>query len=81
MQDGAPPHIVKPVNKLLPDDFGADRVISRGFENTWPLHSPELNTRDFYLWAHLKDMVYTERHASVADLKSSISRHVRCVIK
>ncbi|GFX50203.1 hypothetical protein TNCV_2782251 [Trichonephila clavipes] len=28
---------------------------------------------------HLKDIVYRERHASVAEFKSSIMRHVRCV--
>ncbi|GFW88681.1 uncharacterized protein TNCV_2833421 [Trichonephila clavipes] len=36
MQDRAPLHIVKPVKKLLHDTFGADRVISRDFENAWP---------------------------------------------
>ncbi|GFU45127.1 hypothetical protein TNCV_4235811 [Trichonephila clavipes] len=55
--------------------FGADRVISRGFENAWPPHSPDLNPCDFYLWGHLKEMAYRERHASVAVLKSSITRH------
>lgn len=79
MQDGAPPHIAKEVKKLLRDTFGADRLISRGFDNAWPPRSPDLNPCDFYLWGHLKDMVYRERHASVADLKSSIKRHVRCV--
>ncbi|GFV50640.1 transposable element Tcb2 transposase [Trichonephila clavipes] len=74
-QDGAPPHITKPVKKLLHDTFGVDRVISRGFENVWPPRSPDLNPCDFYLWRHLKDMVYRERYASVAELKSSITRH------
>ncbi|GFV86768.1 uncharacterized protein TNCV_3964981 [Trichonephila clavipes] len=79
MQDGASSHIAKPVKKLLHYAFGADRVISRGFEAARPPHSTDHSPCDFYQWGHLKDMVYSERHASVAELKSSISRHVRCV--
>ncbi|GFW96553.1 transposable element tc3 transposase [Trichonephila clavipes] len=79
IQDGAPSHITKPVKILLRDTFGADRVISRGFENAWPPRSPDLNPYDFYLWGLLKDIVYRKRHASVAGLKSSITRHMRCV--
>ena len=50
MQDGAPLHIAKPVKKLLHDTFGTDRVIRKGLKNAWPLHSPDLNPCDFYLW-------------------------------
>ena len=77
MQDGATPHIAKPVKNLIHDIFGVNRVISRGFENAWPSGLPGLNPCDFYLLGHLKDMVYRERHASVAELKSRIMRHVR----
>ena len=38
-----------------------------------------LNPSDFYLWGHLKGMVYRERHASVAELKFRITSLVRCV--
>ena len=79
MQDGVPRQITKPVKKLLQDTFGADRVISRGFKNVWPLSSPDLNPCDFYLSAHLKDIIHRERHASVAELKSSVTKHVKCV--
>ena len=36
MQDGTLPHFGKPVKKMLHDTSGADRTISRGFENDWP---------------------------------------------
>ena len=60
MQDREPPHIAKPVKKLLQDTFGADRVISRSFENIWPPYSPDFNPCDFYLLGHMKDMLYRE---------------------
>ena len=81
MQDGVPHHIDKCVKKLLHDIFGADEVISKGFKNIWPPLSPDLNPCNFYLWRHLKEMVYRDRHASVAELRSSITKHVRCVTK
>ncbi|GFS98680.1 uncharacterized protein TNCV_1079101 [Trichonephila clavipes] len=81
LAQGAAPHqIAKPIKKLLHDTFAADRVLSRGFESACtPPRSLDLNPCDFYLWGHLKYMVYTERNASVAELKSTIKRHVRCV--
>ncbi|GFS60231.1 transposable element tc3 transposase [Trichonephila clavipes] len=48
-QDGALPHIADLFKKLLHDIFGADLVISRGFENAWPPRSPDLNPCDLYL--------------------------------
>ncbi|GFW16903.1 transposable element tc3 transposase [Trichonephila clavipes] len=79
MHDEATSHIIKSANKLLYDTFGVDRVISIGFAHAWPPLSPELNSCEFYLWGHLKDMVYRERHAYVAELKPSLTRHVRRV--
>ncbi|GFV87103.1 uncharacterized protein TNCV_5113211 [Trichonephila clavipes] len=58
--------------------FGADRVLSRSFENAWPPVSQD-NPCNFYLLGHLKDMVYRERRVSVTELKSSIMRHIRRV--
>ncbi|GFV55783.1 hypothetical protein TNCV_167681 [Trichonephila clavipes] len=41
--------------------------------------SPDLDPCDFYLWGHLKDMVYRERYTFVTEFISSIMRH--CCMK
>lgn len=79
MQDGAPPHIARPVTALLRDHFGDDRIISRSFPTTWPPRSPDLNPCDFWLWGFLKDRVYGRSIRTVADLKASITRHVAAI--
>ena len=76
MQDGAFTSL-NLLKKLLQDTFGADRVISRSFENIWPPSSPDLNSCDFYLWGHL-EYIYRKRHASAAELKSSITTREAC---
>ncbi|GBL61795.1 hypothetical protein AVEN_273679-1 [Araneus ventricosus] len=48
MQDGAPAHIVRPVQTLLRAHFADDREISRNYPTAWPPHSPDLNLRDFW---------------------------------
>ena len=53
MQDGAPPHIVHGVTRLL-----RNRIISRSFQNVRPPRSPDLNPCDFWLWGYLSDRVY-----------------------
>ena len=78
-QGGASPLIVKLIKKLLQDTFVANRVKSRGLKNPWPPRSSDLNLCDFYVWGKQKDKVYGAQHVSVVELKSSITRHVRCV--
>ena len=38
-----------------------DRWIGRGGPRHWPPRSPDLNPLDFFLWGHVKNVVY--RHA------------------
>jgi hypothetical protein len=35
-----------------------DRWIGRGRPTAWPPHSPDPNFLDFYMWEHLKSLVY-----------------------
>ena len=35
------------------------RWIGRGGPQAWPPRSPDLNPLDFYLWGHLKSLVYS----------------------
>ncbi|GBL93012.1 hypothetical protein AVEN_54648-1 [Araneus ventricosus] len=69
MQDGPPPHIATPVKQLLNLHFGNDRIISPYFSTAWPPRSPDLNPCDFWLWGYLKDVVYGDPIANLAELK------------
>ncbi|GFU72870.1 uncharacterized protein TNCV_4909991 [Trichonephila clavipes] len=79
MQDGAPPHIGLCVQQFLRQHFTNDRVISRAFPTAWPPRSPDLNPCDFWLWGYLKNLVYRGCLITLADLKDSITLHVRSI--
>jgi hypothetical protein len=57
MHDGAPPHFSRNVRNFLNVTY-PPRWIGRGGPTTWPPTSPDLNTCDFYLWGHMKALVY-----------------------
>ena len=40
---------------------------------TWPPRSPDLTPLDFYLWGHIKSLVYVKNYENLTDLKNSIS--------
>lgn len=71
MQDGAPPHIAKPVKEFLLSNFG-EKVISRHFPRPWPPRSPDLNPCDYFLWGYLKHKVFLRNPQSINDLKEAI---------
>ena len=72
MQDGEPPNIGREVQRLLRETFTDERVIFINFSNPWPIRSPDLNPRDFWLWGYLQDRVYQGHVRSLVDLKTSI---------
>lgn len=55
--DGAPPHIGRNVVNWLNNNFNG-RWIGRRGPILWPARSPDLNPLDFYLWGHMKQLVY-----------------------
>jgi hypothetical protein len=57
MHDGAPAHFSLAVRDVLNNTYH-DRWIGRGGPTAWPPRSPDLNPLDFYLWGHLKALVY-----------------------
>lgn len=77
MQDGAPPHIGRQVQRLLREHFSDSRIISRAFPTAWPPRSPDLNPCDFWLWGFLKSVVYQGHVPDIATLKDRITLHVR----
>ena len=57
MQDGAPAHFSRVAREFLNNNY-TNRWIGRRGPIAWPARSPDLNPLDFYLWGHLKTIVY-----------------------
>ncbi|KAJ4448499.1 hypothetical protein ANN_10515 [Periplaneta americana] len=74
LHDGAPAHFSRTARWYLDRRF-PDRWIDRGGPIAWPPCSPDLNPLDFYLWGHLKSLVYS---SPVPDLESLRNRIVAC---
>ncbi|KAJ4431095.1 hypothetical protein ANN_19690 [Periplaneta americana] len=74
MHDGAPAHFSRTALRYLDRRF-PDRWICRGGPIAWHPRSPDLNPLDFYLWGHLKSLVYS---SPVPDLESLRNRIVAC---
>ncbi|KAJ4425598.1 hypothetical protein ANN_27794 [Periplaneta americana] len=74
LHDGAPAHFCHTARRYLDRRF-PDRWIGRGGPIAWPPRSPDLNPLDFYLWGHLKSLVYS---SLVPDLESLRNRIVAC---
>lgn len=55
--DGAPAHFALPVRHYLNEIF-PNRWIGRGGPVHWPARSPDLTPLDYFLWGHLKALVY-----------------------
>jgi hypothetical protein len=55
--------------------FG-DRIISRNANITWPPRSPDLSVCDYFLWGHLKSVVYQTRPTNLAKLKTQIEENI-----
>lgn len=73
MQDGAPPHFSNVVRHFLTVSF--PEWIGRGAPNgciAWPPRSPDLTPCDFYLWGHIKELVYARKPTSYYELCSYI---------
>lgn len=75
-QDGAPPHYFLPVRQWLTQNF-PDRWIGRRGPVEWPPRSPDLTPLDFFLWGHLKSVVYKTKPQNLEDLKARISAACR----
>jgi hypothetical protein len=65
MRDGASPHFLCIVRQRLNQTFGEQWIGSGGPVN-WPARSPDLNPLDFWLWVHLKILLYS---APISDLE------------
>lgn len=78
MQDGAPPHYNVNVRRFL-DNLFPNKWIGRGGPVPWPPRSPDLTCLDFFLWGHIKNLVYQEISENVEDLKTKIRHAFRTI--
>ena len=67
-QDGAPAHYSLQVPNWLDTQFPG-HWIGRRVPVEWPPRSPDLTPLDYYLWGHLKAMVYAVKIRSLDHLK------------
>lgn len=67
-QDDAPPHNANIVSQHLNEIF-YNRWIGTFGIISWPARSPDLTPLDFFLWAHIKTVVYRDPPISFQDLK------------
>lgn len=70
--DGCPAHFRISVREWLNETF-PQRWIGRGGPIPWPARSPDLTPCDFYLWSHMKSLVYTTPISDVHELKIRIT--------
>ena len=66
-QDGAPSHYSRAARETLNIEV-PDRLIGSGEPINWPARSPDLTPLDFYLWGHMKRLVFETPVESEKDL-------------
>lgn len=77
-QDGAPPHYRKNVRDWLNLHF-TDQWMGRRGSIEWPARSPDLTPLDFFLWGHLKTVVYKTPPVDLVDLRNRIEIECRAL--
>lgn len=77
-QDGTPSHFGIHVRQWLDQQF-PDAWIGRRGPVEWPPRSPDLTPLDFYLWGHLKAMVYQEKIQNTNHLKERIMNAITSI--
>lgn len=71
LHDGAPVHHTGPIQNYLNEKF-PDRWIGRGGPIAWPARSPDLTKIDFFLWGHVKNLVYASQPSTREEMKNKI---------
>jgi hypothetical protein len=65
IHDGTPPHFLRIARQDLNQTFGKQRIGSGG-PASWPATFPDLSALEFWLWGHLKPLMYS---APINDLE------------
>ncbi|KZC12688.1 hypothetical protein WN55_04156 [Dufourea novaeangliae] len=72
-QDGATCHTATATIDLLKSKFN-DKLISRNGPANWPPRSCDLTPLDYFLWGHVKSLVYADKPATIDALEANIIR-------
>ena len=73
-QDGAPPHFAADVRRFLDKTF-----TGRGGPIRWASRPSDLTPLDFFLWRHLKNVVYLSPCGNLAELKGRIHDEIKSI--
>lgn len=71
MHDGAPPHFSRVAREYLNANFPG-RWIGRLGPIAWPPRSPDMTPLDFFVWGHVKSLVYETPVNNVEELVARI---------
>lgn len=77
-QDGATCHTAAETMNLLKETF-PDRIISKNGTVDWPPRSCDLTPLDFFLWGHVKALVYADKPATIEQLEANINRDILAI--
>lgn len=77
-QDGCGPHNARQVKAYLDRRFPNAWIGTSG-PVSWPPRSPCLNPLDYFLWGHLKDLVYSTPVENIEDLRRRITSSFRSI--
>lgn len=77
-QDGAPPHFGREVREYLDETF-PNRWIGRRGTIEWPARSPDMTPLDFFLWGHIKNLVYKNRPQNIEELQERIRHEIHSI--
>ena len=69
--DGDPPHYSRLVKEYLHASF-PNRWLGRLGPVAWPPRSPDLTPIDYYIWGHMKTLVYEKKVDSRRELRARI---------
>ena len=80
LQDGAPPHFAMDVRQHLAHQF-PHKWIGRGSSFRWAPCSSDLILLDFFLWGHLKNIIYKPPIKDVTELRRRINNKIKSISK
>ena len=76
--DGSTPHFSLAVRHHLDATF-FNKWIGRGGPINWPPRSPDLTPLDYFLWGHMKSLVYEEKCNTKEELVNRIFNAVQFI--
>lgn len=78
LHDGAPAHYFGEVRTWLDNNF-PEKWIGRNGPVLWPARSPDLNPCDFFLWGHMKQLVYSTPVHTQEELRARVENAAEAI--